>query len=313
VRKKKLRCGRVGRQHAFILAVRQRDTISLHFLIYPSPPSPAPPPLPGSAVRFHYVFTLRELSAVVGGLLRMTPGAFGAHPLKAARLWAHECERVYADRLVTDADVATFSALRAAVVKKHLAALGVVSVMFGVRLLLSSLPRRILFPFCMRTTPFLKSWRHTPRPQAAIEARPLLFCSFAGGDGGDGGGGGGAYDEVPSDDALRRALEDKLAEHNEAGPAMELVLFRQAAEHVARVSRVLGLPGGHAVLVGVGGSGKQSLARLAAHCAGCEVFQVQVTAGYGVAEFRAVSWGGGCARAPAGSAGRRQGAGCTPG
>lgn len=62
---------------------------------------------------------------------------------------------------------------------------------------------------------------------------------------------------------------------------------------VARVARVLGVPGGHALLVGVGGSGKQSLARLAAHVAGCEAVQLTVSAGYGIPEFRAVSGFGG--------------------
>lgn len=43
---------------------------------------------------------------------------------------------------------------------------------------------------------------------------------------------------------------------------------------------------GNAMLVGVGGSGKQSLARLAAHICGCEVFQIAVTSTYGVADFK---------------------------
>ena len=55
-----------------------------------------------TAVNFHYEFTVRHLANVFQGLLMSTPEQFN-NVTKLSRLWLHESERVYADRLVSAA------------------------------------------------------------------------------------------------------------------------------------------------------------------------------------------------------------------
>lgn len=56
--------------------------------------------------------------------------------------------------------------------------------------------------------------------------------------------------------------------------------------HVARIVRIIKQTGGHALLVGVGGSGKQSLSRLAAHLCGFSVIQIMVSQTYSLLDFK---------------------------
>uniref|UniRef100_A0A8C4U7P5 Dynein axonemal heavy chain 17 n=1 Tax=Falco tinnunculus TaxID=100819 RepID=A0A8C4U7P5_FALTI len=94
------------------------------------------------------------------------------------------------------------------------------------------------------------------------------------------------YLPVPSWLALNKLLEEALDNYNEVNTAMSLVLFEDAVSHVCRISRILESPRGNALLVGVGGSGKQSLARLAAYISNMSVFQITLQKGYGILDLK---------------------------
>jgi dynein heavy chain len=79
---------------------------------------------------------------------------------------------------------------------------------------------------------------------------------------------------------LQKLLNDALDAYNELNAQMNLVLFEDAMTHVCRINRILEAPRGNALLIGVGGSGKQSLARLAASISSLEVFQITLRKGF---------------------------------
>jgi len=78
-----------------------------------------------------------------------------------------------------------------------------------------------------------------------------------------------------------------MQSYNEFLGAINLVLFEDAMSHVCRINRILELPRGNALLVGVGGSGKQSLARLSAFISSLEPFQLQLRSSYGISDLKA--------------------------
>ena len=60
---------------------------------------------------------------------------------------------------------------------------------------------------------------------------------------------------------------------------MNLVMFRFAVEHISKVARVLKLENGNAMLIGIGGSGRQSCSRMATYLADYDIFQIVIAKG----------------------------------
>ncbi|TNN78389.1 Dynein heavy chain 11, axonemal [Liparis tanakae] len=109
---------------------------------------------------------------------------------------------------------------------------------------------------------------------------PLLYCHFAK------MGNEASYAPITDWAVLRSVLKDALESYNELNVAMNLVLFEDAMQHVCRISRILESPRAHGLLVGVGGSGKQSLTRLAAYISSVEVFQITSSKAYSIQDLK---------------------------
>ncbi|XP_037666336.1 dynein heavy chain 17, axonemal [Choloepus didactylus] len=192
-----------------------------------------------TAIKFHYVFNLRDLSNIFQGLLFST-GEILKSPFDLVRLWLHEAERVYGDKMIDEKDQDTLRRVTIASTKKFFDDLG----------------DELLF------------------------AKPNIFCHFVQGIGDP------KYSPVTDGAQLNKLLVDALDSYNEVNAVMNLVLFEDAVAHICRINRILESPRGNALLVGVGGSGKQSLSRLAAYISGLDVFQITLKKGYGIPDLK---------------------------
>lgn len=98
---------------------------------------------------------------------------------------------------------------------------------------------------------------------------------------------GRPYNLIKDLKLMQKKIEEYLDDYNAGSKhPMRLVMFLDACDHVNRICRVLRQPQGNALLLGVGGSGRQSLARLAAYISNQKTYQIEVVKGYSMTMWR---------------------------
>jgi len=85
---------------------------------------------------------------------------------------------------------------------------------------------------------------------------------------------------------MEKHISEALREYNDNNAFMGLVLFEDAMKHVCRITRIVLPSSGHALLVGVGGSGKQSLSKLASFIMGYSTFSITISTSYSMGDLR---------------------------
>lgn len=94
------------------------------------------------------------------------------------------------------------------------------------------------------------------------------------------------YEQIVDHEKLKTSLYKSLEEHNKSQSSqMNLVLFEDAIDHILRICRLLSQLKSHLLLVGVGGSGRQSLTRLGAYIRGMAFEQIDSDQGSNIESF----------------------------
>uniref|UniRef100_A0A2K6EEB1 Dynein axonemal heavy chain 9 n=1 Tax=Propithecus coquereli TaxID=379532 RepID=A0A2K6EEB1_PROCO len=193
-----------------------------------------------TAIKFHYIFNLRDFANIFQGILFCSVECVKSTQ-DLVKLYLHESNRVYRDKMVEEKDLELFDKIQTEVLKKT-----------------------------------FNDIEETVQQDQSLN----VYCHFANGIGEP------KYMPVQSWELLTQTLVEALENHNEVNTVMDLVLFEDAVRHVCHINRILESPRGNALLVGVGGSGKQSLTRLAAFISSMDVFQITLRKGYQIADFK---------------------------
>ncbi|XP_061387676.1 dynein beta chain, ciliary, partial [Musca vetustissima] len=208
-----------------------------------------------TAVKFHYIFNMRDLTNIYQGLMNSCGvpaeannvgnitslgGTVCSKPSDLIRLYVHEAYRTYNDRLVDPYDIKAFNSAIRDIFKKDF----------------------------------------EDFDEDFVFSDPLIYCHFAQSLADQ------KYMPLKNWQALYQLLMEAQASYNEVIGYMNLVLFEDAMKHVCRINRILESPRNNALLVGVGGSGKQTLARLASFISSFSVCQIQIKRGYGLQDMK---------------------------
>ena len=89
------------------------------------------------------------------------------------------------------------------------------------------------------------------------------------------------YMKLPPTKNLLTRLDDYLEAFNSENTGkMNLVFFDDAISHMTRTARIVRSQRGNALLVGVGGSGRRSMARLASFISNMSCYSIEITKNY---------------------------------
>lgn len=205
----------------------------------------------------HYVFNLRDVSRIIQGMAMLKKETAEADKKVYPKLWVHENLRIFYDRLIEENDRNWFY---------------------------NKLRDCVSSYFKENFDMLFETFRNEDGIVTEKALSDLLFGTFLDLDAIEDDK---KYEQIASMNVFEDIASNVLDEYNSTHKnKMDIVLFRHALEHLSKVCRILSMPKGSALLVGIGGSGRQSLTRLGSAICGHILFQPEITKNYALNEFR---------------------------
>mmetsp|Transcript_38901 Transcript_38901/g.70950 ORF Transcript_38901/g.70950 Transcript_38901/m.70950 type:complete len:2173 (+) Transcript_38901:3-6521(+) len=195
----------------------------------------------------HYMFSIANIGRVVAGILLLgIEESIDAD--KHTRLWTHECLRSFSDALVDESDRERLRSFIQAAAREE----------------------DVIFDEALLTPAGAPCFTDVLGQVSRLQA-----CK--------------PYDEVEDFMQIEHFIDEDLMEMNHAEDAhlhLDLVMFPYAIMHTLRLCRIMRLGISPALLIGTSGSGRRSLARLAAHLAEHRVTEIGVKPDYSFDSWR---------------------------
>ncbi|XP_026741363.1 dynein heavy chain 10, axonemal [Trichoplusia ni] len=253
--------------------------------------------LPPTPAKFHYIFNLRDLSRIAAGLCLTHPTYFSEKRC-VVRCWRNEFTRVICDRLISTQDNDLMRGyIQEHVVKYFPEEEPVVLEEIVIPEEEEKVEEEEVDEFGMIEQKAEAEPEAEPELMEEEEGEeekeytleeyvlrdPLLFGDYR-----------NAldeeeiryYEDLLDYEAVYFLFQEILDDYNDRVGKMSVVLFEDCLEHLTRTHRILRMDRGNAMIIGVGGSGKKSICRLASFAAGCDMFEIVVTRNYNENTFK---------------------------
>ncbi|XP_055696351.1 dynein axonemal heavy chain 10 [Lutzomyia longipalpis] len=247
--------------------------------------------LPPTPSRFHYIFNMKDLSRICGGIMQTHPDLF-KDSRQILRLWRNEFSRVICDRFISREDWNLFAKHLTNEVEHHFppceSAPGTRREVDGMHLRQMGDTSSTVHSSdegCGSRLPLGEEMSKEIPVHEYILRDPLLFGDYRNtvNDAKH-----RYYEDLLDYEAIYFLFQEILDEYQQRNRLrkLDLVLFEDCLEHLTRLHRLLRMNRGHATLVGLDGFGRQSMCKLAAFAAECDLFKIVIDRNYSENTFR---------------------------
>lgn len=210
----------------------------------------------------HYAFNMRDVMRVCTGCALLRKESV-ENKRMFGRIWFHEMLRVFHDRLIDE---------------------------WEREFVFCQLTQQIEETFKDTMDQLFENYMDADGNVTRANIKRLMFGCFIDKDMDSEGGGGGdvsqrRYEELANFEKLVEIARVALDEYNAtasvaSGKKLTVILFAYAMEHLARICRIVSMPGGNGLIIGMGDSGRKSLVQLAAFICKQNLFQMKIEKSY---------------------------------